>query len=289
MTCYTNGMIQYDFNPSKENLLAAATQHDSIDVMMNFRTSPFLLAHTHAYWELVIMKENTAVNILDGAERVINHRDFCLLRPEQIHHIKLYNRSSPQYYNLMIRTEYLYSVIRHINPKLLEKPENLPQYGTLEPALHSEVIRLLDQTFNLSVANITEKQHIFRLVVLKLVAALLTPKTTEIKDSNLTTQIVSIMSNPENMRLSLYEIAEKVGYSQEYIIRTFRKSGLSRPSHVFTGIKFAYARSLLSSTDIRTSEIAEQIGVSDISYFNKTFKRIYGVSPSVYRKNNPLQ
>ena len=281
--------MQYPFNPSKETLLAATKQNDTVDIMMNFRTSPFLLSHTHGYWELVIMKENTAINSLDGAERVMNHRDFCLLRPEQLHHVKAYNRVSPQYYNLMIRTEYLYSILRHISPKLLENPENLPQYGTLEPTLHSEVIRLLDQTFNMSLDGFSQKQKIFRLVALKIITTLLTPKITEPKDANLTTQIVSIMSNPENMRLSVREIAEKVGYSQEYIIRTFYKSGLNKPSYVFMGIKFEYARSLLSSTDIRTMEIAEQIGISDISYFNKTFKRIFGVSPSVYRKNNPLQ
>ena len=282
-------MTRYTFNPSVESQITATQQNDTIDVLMNFRTSPFLLAHTHEYWELVIMKENSAINCLDGAERVMNHHDFCLLRPEQIHQIKLYNRNSPQYYNLMLKTEYLYSIIRHVSPKLLEKLENLPQYGTLDPTTHSEVIRLLDQTFNLAVNDVSRKQHIFRLVTLKIVPTLLTPKTTEFKDANLATQIVSIMSAPENMRLSVHEIAEKVGYSQEYIIRTFHKSGLNKPSNVFLGIKFEYARSLLSSTDIRTAEIAEQIGISDISHFNKTFKRLYGVSPSIYRKNNPLQ
>ena len=97
--------MQYQFNPSVESLRAAVSHNDTIDIMMNFRTSPFLLSHTHEYWELVIMKENSAINCLDGAERVMNHRDFCLLRPEQMHHIKLYNRTLPQYYNLMIKTE----------------------------------------------------------------------------------------------------------------------------------------------------------------------------------------
>lgn len=279
-------MTKYTFDPSAESQLMATAQNDSIDVMMNFRTTPFLLTHTHEYWELVIMKENTAINSLDGAERVMNHCDFCLLRPEQAHYIKLHGRNSPQYYNLMLKTEYLYSVIRNISPLLLEKPENLPQYGTLESALHSEVCRLLDRTFNIAVNDVSQEQHLLRSVALRVITTLLTPKEAEDQSTNLVTQIVSIMSNSENMNLSVHEIAEKVGYSHEYIIRIFRKSGLNKPSHVFLDIKFEYARSLLRSTDIRTSEIAEQIGVSDISYFNKTFKRLFGVSPSVYRKSN---
>lgn len=282
-------MIQYAFDPSQETLNAAAQQNESVDVLMQLRTSPFTLLHTHKYWECLIMKENSAINSLDGAERIVSNRDFCLIRPENAHQIKRFNRNNPQYYNLMIRTDYLLAAISLINPQLAKNnAETIPQYGTCEPHLHAEIIQLLDKTFPLSTEEVVKKQQILRLVVLKLLAILLTPKTVESSSNDLASQIVAIMSKPENMRLSIREIAEKAGYCQEYIIRTLRKSGSTKPHKVFMGIKLEYARSLLSSTDFQMVDVAEQIGISDVSYFSKLFKRKFGVSPSVYRKNNPL-
>jgi AraC-like DNA-binding protein len=283
-------MVTYNFNPSKENLEAAKAQNETIDVMLNFRTNSFTLAHTHAYWELLIMKENSAINVLDGDERVVRNRDFCLLRPENEHQIKLFNHIPPHYYNLIIRSEFLLSVVKLISPEILNDVEkNIPHYGTCQPHTHAEIIQLLDRIFKLTAENVVEKQRILRLIVIKLVSILLTPKLTDKVGSDLVSQLSAIMSNPENMTLPLSEIAKKMGYSQEHIIRTFQKNGLGRPNKLFNSIKLEYARSLLSSTDYRTADIAEQIGISDVSYFNKLFKRVFGVSPSTYRKNNPLQ
>lgn len=87
-------MIKYNFDPRKENVEAAKARNECVDVMINFRTNPFMLVHTHAYWELLIMKENSAINVLDGEERVMRNRDFCLLRPENQHQVKRFNHNT---------------------------------------------------------------------------------------------------------------------------------------------------------------------------------------------------
>ncbi|MNY82537.1 HTH-type transcriptional activator Btr [compost metagenome] len=45
------------------------------------------------------------------------------------------------------------------------------------------------------------------------------------------------------------------------------------------------ARELLGKGNIRLADIAEQIGVSDPSYFSKSFKKFFGYSPSEYENN----
>lgn len=283
-------MIKYTFKTNKENLEEASKQNETIDVLISFRTNSFPLVHTHGYWELVIMKENSAINIIDGEEHILKHRDFCLLYPENEHQINPFNHISPHYYNLMIRSEFLLSIIHLISPKIMiNGKKNIPHYGTCQPHTHAEIIWLLDKTFNLMPENIVEKQKILRLIVIRLVSLLLTPKFTETIGNDLVSQLSSMMSKPENMRLPLSEIAKKIGYSQEHIIRTMRKHGLDKPNKLFVSIKLEYARSLLSSTDYRTADIAEQIGISDVNYFSKLFRQFFGVTPAEYRRNNPLQ
>ena len=92
------------------------------------------------------------------------------------------------------------------------------------------------------------------------------------------------MSSPENMELSIAQIANKIGFSTEHVIRLFKKNGMPSPNQVFTQIKLDYACELLASSDYKTIVISELIGINNVNYFNKLFKKHIGVSPIEYRK-----
>ena len=43
------------------------------------------------------------------------------------------------------------------------------------------------------------------------------------------------------------------------------------------------AITLLTTTDLSIQEISESVGINDLSWFSKLFKKIVGVSPTQYR------
>ena len=45
------------------------------------------------------------------------------------------------------------------------------------------------------------------------------------------------------------------------------------------------ATNLLETTDMSIREIAVKVGVNNISYFNKIFKKKFNLTPKEYRKN----
>ena len=45
------------------------------------------------------------------------------------------------------------------------------------------------------------------------------------------------------------------------------------------------ATNLLETTDMSIMEIAVKVGVNNISYFNKIFKKKFNLTPKEYRKN----
>ena len=49
-------------------------------------------------------------------------------------------------------------------------------------------------------------------------------------------------------------------------------------------LRIEAAKDYLINTDMRTYEISELVGVEDASYFSKMFKKITGLSPKEYRK-----
>ena len=51
-----------------------------------------------------------------------------------------------------------------------------------------------------------------------------------------------------------------------------------------TGLRIGKARELLEATDIRSSQIAQEVGYNDAHYFSYLFKKNTGLTPSEYRK-----
>lgn len=70
----------------------------------------------------------------------------------------------------------------------------------------------------------------------------------------------------------------------DYLNRLFRQS-VGRPIFQYlSSLRIAKARELLTTTSMRISQISEQVGFMDESYFSKVFKKYTGKSPTDYAR-----
>ena len=53
--------------------------------------------------------------------------------------------------------------------------------------------------------------------------------------------------------------------------------------------KVAYGASLLATTALSINDISVQLGYSDRTKFEKTFKKVTGITPATYRRSAPVQ
>jgi len=95
-----------------------------------------------------------------------------------------------------------------------------------------------------------------------------------------------ILSNLASPRLSVAAVAARQGVTPRYVQMLFETEGLSFSEFVIAQ-RLARAHRMLS--DPRFSirpihDIALQVGFGDLSYFNRTFRRRYGMTPSDARK-----
>lgn len=80
------------------------------------------------------------------------------------------------------------------------------------------------------------------------------------------------------------EIAAVFGYHPFYISQMFKaKMGVTLRQYV-TAYRFRLARAMLKNTDKSVGEIAAASGFRDASYFTKSFKATFGITPKEYRK-----
>jgi AraC-like DNA-binding protein len=80
------------------------------------------------------------------------------------------------------------------------------------------------------------------------------------------------------------ELAARAGMSESSLAAAFRAVTGRAPIDYLIDLRLAHARTLLSNSRQRVNEIAEQVGIPDVYYFSKLFKRRHDLSPLQYRK-----
>jgi AraC-like DNA-binding protein len=86
--------------------------------------------------------------------------------------------------------------------------------------------------------------------------------------------------------LLLGDLAANVGLSTDYVARMFAKRYGMRLQRYLLLRRIELARHLLVSSDHNISAIGRQVGLPDPQYFNKQFRRVAGLSPLAYRRQN---
>lgn len=84
--------------------------------------------------------------------------------------------------------------------------------------------------------------------------------------------------------ISLTELSNQSGYSEGYFCHSFKSFTGYSPFEYLNRVRIAKSCDLLIQTNQKITDIALQCGFSNISYFNRTFHRLIGHTPSAYRK-----
>lgn len=92
------------------------------------------------------------------------------------------------------------------------------------------------------------------------------------------------MEDHYNQNISLEEICMEISISKNYFCYLFkRETGMSLWNYL-TVIRLNHGKALLEKTDLKSYEIALQVGYDNPSYFSKLFKKYEGMTPNEYRK-----
>ena len=98
-------------------------------------------------------------------------------------------------------------------------------------------------------------------------------------------EMVSYIQQNYMGKILLREFGEQFHLSEKYISRYFKEHFHITLSRYVTYLRLEHAKQMLQETDISVTEVAMQSGYQNISYFIRSFKKTYGVSPLKYRKS----
>lgn len=85
--------------------------------------------------------------------------------------------------------------------------------------------------------------------------------------------------------ISLNTVADVVYLNRDYLSRQFKKEVGVNFSEYLMNYRMERAKRLLEQSSLRISDVALQVGISNMSYFSTVFHKVFGCSPNEMRKN----
>ena len=99
----------------------------------------------------------------------------------------------------------------------------------------------------------------------------------------LVTKARAYIDQHKTEELSLADVAKAAGASMFHFCKVFHKAtGLKFTDYV-ARVRLEDARNRLLNPNLRVSEIAYDVGFQSLTQFNRTFRRVFGQSPSEFR------
>ena len=106
----------------------------------------------------------------------------------------------------------------------------------------------------------------------------------EVTTKNIKAIIDYINENYMN-NITIDELAETVNLSKHYFMRFFKRyMGMTCIEYI-NDYRLNIASNLLLTTRVQITEVAASIGITNLSYFNRIFKKKFHMTPKEYRNS----
>jgi AraC-like DNA-binding protein len=98
--------------------------------------------------------------------------------------------------------------------------------------------------------------------------------------------VLSLMHGDCATPWTLDELAQQVGLSRTSLAERFRQAMGDTPLNYLRAVRMQAAMRLMSETDKNLEQVAIEVGYQDAFSFSKVFKRVVGVAPKEFRRQD---
>ena len=251
--------------------------------------------HAHTFFEIIYIVAGTGRQCINEIEFDYKPGNLFLVAPNDTHVFKIettsrfffirfnnvFVQSSQQDKELIQRLELILQNARHDPGCILKNEvdrlsithlmEIIIQEHLNNDLYHKELIGQLVNTLLVIVArNISQ---VFPLPI---------DETSEEKAVDILQYIQSNIYSPEKLRVEA--ISEKLGISEAYLGRYFKKHAHETLQQYIQLYKLKLVENRLLHSNMRITEIANEFGFTDKSHLNRIFKKYKGVNPTNFRQ-----
>ena len=262
----------------------------------------YMSYHWHDEIEIIYIKKGTLEVIIDDAHYHGKAGDIYFVNPRQIHMMETEDLGV-EYYTVLFNMNLIqfmygdessesFNSIEDEELRLNTQLKELSAYKDIL-GLIKDIIRINEGTSNKE--GVSGGRNKFyklesRIKLLEIMRILLLDvsegrKGNEsfVKNREIRRQILTFIEGNYTEKISLYDIAQVAHMSEKYFSRFFKDNfGMTFVDYV-NRVRLEKAASLLKSTDDSVTEVAMKVGYANISYFIRSFKKAFGMSPHKFR------
>ncbi len=278
------------------------SKHSNVNVIRHLRYTP-VFHHSHSFFTVLYVLKGHCGHTVDDQDVPMRQGDVFFLPPYVSQTIEVFDESLVL--NIHIRkdtfSDYFFKVLRNVNVlseffigSLYSKE---PMKGLLFHTNGSEEIRdLYLDLYQETLIDDVYSWHILDNIVPILFSRLL---------RNYSDQVETVSSNEQNIEnkprlqllayindhyrtASLEEVSEHFHYSISHCSKMVREeTGMGFVAFV-RKVRMDHATALLRNTRTPIAEIGEMVGYENPETFIRAFKKVFGTSPSAYRRENSV-
>lgn len=252
--------------------------------------------HWHDEMEIIAVKKGRGRISINYETYTVSAGTILFIPSGLIHSIQGLEDTVMEYENILFTADFLLSHHEDLCSTQFIRPlfENTVAFDTyvLTPELsyYAEIAALLEKVDHLSDKRpegyqLAIKGFFFQIFFILFSHKKKDPATTQTpKSIEKMKQLIKYMEEHYTEPLTIEEMAALIHYSPSHFMKFFKNTmGTSFISYLNDYRLTMAARNLQHSSD-SILEIASQSGFDNLSYFNRLFKRKYGVTPSQFRK-----
>ena len=255
---------------------AAALSEKKIRIFENIVEEPCVMVedHWHDSFEILYVRSGSGEQYINGQKFSFTRRSLIVICPGDVHSTVAHSHGCE------------IDVLQFEKEYLSEREEliiDLVSFVTDTP--EREIPALLENIRKYAPNDTASAELVISGSLFMLCGMILQHRKTStsiVKASAFASEVCNYVRNNDNIRLDV--VCRHFGYSPEHFSRKFHSdSGISY-KHYCEKFKMRKFLQALEDGSISLSEIAERLDYSDTSSFIRAFKRIYGMTPGVYRK-----
>ncbi len=265
-----------------------------LGIRTKFETTPggYHPLHWHEEIEILYPLNGEIHLTLDGKKHLIPAKHFAVIESSQVHSTYSPNKTS-MFLCIHITKKELESYLPNID---LYRINCFPEAITNEQFTeYRQICELLESLTRLYMQNsptyALEADGILMQLLAHLLRSFSTITSLQLSDMDQLSRdriqtVISYVDEHYAEPISLTDICDELGLGKEYFCRFFKKNMNLSFLHYLNEVRLAHAYQDLQTTDLPIAEIMEQNGLTNQKLFNRTFKELYGCTPSEVRKSS---
>ena len=243
--------------------------------------------HTHDFFEFFIITEGVVEHFYNGKTTLLSAGTLCVIRPGEVHQFMRHGNTKAVHFNCSVSQALFTSVCNSLSKFTylsLCNSNHLLTYSLKESEF--QYFLYLISLLNTFTDNASKQLTIVKTLLQNCLLCFINNDNDDRKYPDWFVDFINTVNTPEYFTKPISTLYQLVPYSQPRLNAYFHQYTNSTLVAYVTRLRINYSCNLLIFSDYPITLIAGLCGYNSLSHYNHTFKKLTGISPVLYRKQN---